>query len=398
MILIGVEMALARVEGNLKIVMVSETFYPLIGGIPDHIFHLSEELKKRGHSVKILTARFKLRKDQSDDGDLVRIGYGVPIRANKSFARLTLGWRPSNKVKRFFLDFVPDIIHLHGSLAPMLPILALRHSKVINVATFHAGHQKSTGYIIFRPLLMPYFRKLHGLIAVSKTAESAMAKYFPGPYRIIPNGIDVEGFNPRARPEPRFADDRKKILFMNRLEPKKGLPHLIRALRHIKREFPDILLIVAGSGPFADYYKGMVDDEISKNIVFVGKIPANPVSLRASYYAACDVFCAPSIGHESFGIVLLEGMACGKPVVASRIAGFVHVLEDGQEGFFFPPKDDLALARAVITILKNKDLIQRMGQAGRRKALKYSWAHVAEMVEDYYYELTERYCIRSAGS
>jgi len=375
----------------MRIVMVSETYYPLIGGIPDHIYHLSKELRKRGHQVKVLTARFGLRKNDHDEQDLIRIGYGIPIRANKSFARLTLGWRPSHKVKSFLLGFQPDVIHLHGSLAPMLPVLALRHSKAINVATFHAGHQKSTGYIIFHYLLLPYFRKLHGLIAVSPTARWAMAKYFPGDYRIIPNGVDVVGFNPDVPPLPQFSDDRKKILFMNRLEPRKGLPHLIRALKHIKTEFPNILLIVVGSGPFANYYRSMVDESLKENVVFVGKVPAHPVSLRASYYCSCDVFCAPSIGHESFGIVLLEGMACGKPVVASRIEGFNHVLDDGVEGLFFPPKDDLKLAQAIIRILKDRDLARRMGEAGRRKALRYSWAHIAEKVEELYLELLERY-------
>ncbi|UCG91796.1 MAG: glycosyltransferase family 4 protein [candidate division WOR-3 bacterium] len=367
----------------MKILMVAETYYPLIGGIPDHIAHLTDELRKRGHSVKILTARFG-RDHKRDDKDIVRIGRGIPIRANKSFARLTLGWRPSNRVKRFFMDYQPDIIHVHGSLAPMLPILALRHSKAKNVATFHAGHRKSTGYMIFRPLLMPYFRKLDGLIAVSKTAELAMSKYFRGDYKIIPNGVDTDGFNPKGELVKQFVSNRKKILYMNRLEPKKGLPHLLKALYHIKKDIPDVLLIVAGSGPFGKYYKNMVDDTISDNVVFVGKIPGRPVSLRASYYRTCDIFCAPSIGHESFGIVLLEAMACAKPVVASHIDGFRHVLEHGKDGLFFPPKDDKELAEAIVTILKDQKLGERMGKAGRNKALTYSWAKVAEEVERLY--------------
>lgn len=367
----------------VKILMVTETYYPLIGGIPDHISHLADELGKRGHTVKILTARFGLD-DEGTDEDILRIGRGIPIRANKSFARLTLGWRLSNKVKRFLEDYQADVIHIHGSLAPMLPILAIRHSKAKTVATFHAGHRKSIGYMLFRPLLMPYFRKFDRLIAVSRTAEFAMSKYFHGDYRIVPNGIDTDGFNPRGPLIEQFANKRKKILYMNRLEPKKGLPHLLRALYHIKREIPDVLLIVAGSGPFAKYYRDMVDDTIMDNVVFVGKIPGRPVSLRASYYRSCDIFCAPSIGHESFGIVLLEAMACTKPVIASRIDGFIHVLEHGKEGLFFPSKDDKALAAAVIKILKDPGLAGQMGKAGRRKALAYSWRKVAVDVEHLY--------------
>jgi phosphatidylinositol alpha-mannosyltransferase len=367
----------------MKILMVTETYYPLIGGIPDHISHLADELRGRGHTVKILTARFG-RNHEGDDEDIARVGRGIPIRANKSFARITLGWRPSNKVQRLLTDYQPDIIHVHGSLAPMLPILAIRHSKAKNVATFHAGHRKSIGYMLFRLWLMPYFRKLDGLVAVSETAELAMSKYFRGDYRIIPNGIDTEGFNPRGELVDQFKNGRKKILYMNRLEPKKGLPHLLRALYHIKEEIPDVQLIVAGSGPFARYYRDMVDESISDNVVFVGKVPGRPVSLRASYYRSCDVFCAPSIGHESFGIVLLEAMACAKPVVASRIDGFTHVLEHRKEGLFFPSKDDEALADAIIAILKDRKLAARMGMAGRQKALSYSWVRVAVQVERLY--------------
>lgn len=371
----------------MKILMVSDTYYPWIGGIPDHIFYLSRALRKRGHRVKVLTSRLgDVRKDE----EIVRVGKGILIRSNKSFARLTIGWRPSDKVKKLCYEYSPDVVHLHGSLAPMLPILAIRHSKSINVQTFHAGLSKSTGYMIFKSLLMPYFRKLNGIIAVSETAKLSMGKYFPADYRIIPNGVDTEEFSPRIEPLPQFSDKRKKILFMNRLEPKKGLPHLLRALRRVKREIPDVLLIVAGSGPFAQYYKNQVNGAISENVVFVGEVPARPGTLRASYYRSCDLFCAPSIGHESFGIVLLEAMACGKPVVASNIEGYRTVLTDREEGLFFLPKDDTGMAKAISEILKNSELANKMGEAGRKKALSYSWPKIAEEVERFYFDLKEK--------
>lgn len=244
--------------------------------------------------------------------------------------------------------------------------------------------------MIFKSLLMPYFRKLNGIIAVSETAKLSMGKYFPADYRIIPNGVDTEEFSPRIEPLPQFSDKRKKILFMNRLEPKKGLPHLLRALRRVKREIPDVLLIVAGSGPFAQYYKNQVNGAISENVVFVGEVPARPGTLRASYYRSCDLFCAPSIGHESFGIVLLEAMACGKPVVASNIEGYRTVLTDREEGLFFLPKDDTGMAKAISEILKNSELANKMGEAGRKKALSYSWPKIAEEVERFYFDLKEK--------
>lgn len=381
----------------MKILVVSETYYPLIGGIPEHIFHLSCELRKRGHTVKILTANFGRHKNR-DDNNIIRIGRGLIIRANKSFSRFTLGWRISDKVQKVCSVYRPDIIHIHGSLAPMLPILALRHSRAVNVATFHAGHQRALGYMIFRPLLMPYLRKLAGLVAVSNTAEFAMSKYFKGTYRIIPNGVDTEGFNPQVVPLPQFKDKRKKILYMNRLEPKKGLPHLLKALTYVKEQIPDVLLLVAGSGPFAQYYKKLVAGSISENVLFLGEVPGQPVYLRASLYQSCDLFCAPSIGYESFGIVLLEAMACEKPVVASAIEGYREVLGHGIEGLLVPAKDDKKLASAILRILNSKKLAETMGKAGRAKALGYSWPKVALEVENFYRELSKERRIIKTGA
>jgi phosphatidylinositol alpha-mannosyltransferase len=266
-------------------------------------------------------------------------------------------------------------------------LLALQYSKAKNVATFHAGHRKSIGYFVFKPWLSSYFRKFDGLIAVSEAAEVSMSKYFRGNYRIIPNGVDTEGFHPNVKPIPRFIDSRKKILYMNRLEPKKGLPHLVKALRLIKKEIPDVLAIVAGSGPFEGYYRAMVDASIADNVIFVGAVPALPISLRASYYRTCDLYCAPSIGHESFGIVLLEAMACQKPLIASHIDGYKEVLEHRKEGLFFKRKDDESLAAAALKILKDPELAEKMGRAGRIKALQHSWPRVARQVEEFYHEI-----------
>ncbi len=367
----------------MKIIQVSDTYYPIIGGIPDHIFFLSRELRKRGHTVKILSTRFG-ENGEDDVEDVARIGRGIPIRANKSIARITLGWRLSDKVQRLLMEFNPDIVHVHGSLAPMLPILALRHSKAINVFTFHAGHENALGYIFFKNWLMPYWRKLHGLVAVSQTAEYSMSRYFKGNYTIIPNGVNIDDFRPGIKPLPEFSDGRQKILFMNRLEPRKGLPYLLRALKYVKKRIPNVLLIVAGSGPYSEYYKSMVDSSMAQNVVFVGQVPGTPSSLRASYYSSCDLLCVPSIGHESFGIVILEGMACAKPVVASRIEGFRHVLKHGEEGLFFPAKDERGLANAILTILTNEDLAKKMGKIGRKKACHYSWKKIAAKVEHLY--------------
>lgn len=376
----------------MKICMVSDVYYPYVGGIPEHIFHLSQELRRLGHTVKILTSRFGGKTLETlpycpDEDQVFRVGQGLIIRSNKSFARLPVGWRPMNKVKKFFSQEDFDIIHIHGSLAPTLPIIALRQSRAINLLTFHSDHSKSKGYLVFKPLLLPYFRKLHGRIAVSNAAKESSNRYFPGDYRIIPNGIDTETFNPQVQPLAQYENYSPKILFLGRLEPRKGFKYLLKALPLVKEKFPNLLLIVVGAGLFGYSYKEYVTEEVQANVHFVGLIENEA---RPAYYATCDVFCAPSIGYESFGIVLLEAMATGKPVVASDISGYRTILEEGREGLFAPPRDPQGIANALIKILSNRELQQKMGEAGRIKALKFSWKSIARQVEDYYQELLEK--------
>ncbi len=373
--------------------MVSDNYYPYIGGIAEHIHNLSVELRRRGHTVKILTTKvggktLACLNKVPDEGEVFRVGRGVLIRSNKSFARVPVAFRPIAKVKSFFEREGFDVIHLHGSLAPTLPLVALRVSKAINVFTFHATHEKSIGYAFGRSLLLPYFRAIHGLVAVSPAALASAAKYFPGNYRIIPNGVDVNFFSPDVAAIPELDNSRPKVLFLGRFEPRKGLKYLLMALPEIVKEVPDVQLVVVGSGLFGYAYKGYLDREVERNVYWAGLVANED---RPKYYRACDVFCSPAIGHESFGIVLLEAMATARPVVASDITGYRTVLTSGVQGFLVPPRQPKSLAQAIIKLLKDKELARKMGAAGRERALEFSWAKVAIQVEEFYNELIARY-------
>jgi phosphatidylinositol alpha-mannosyltransferase len=373
--------------------MVSDTYYPYVGGIPEHILNLSQTLRSRGHSVKILTTNFKSKMLKTlsslpDEEFTYRIGNGVIIRANKSLAIIPVGWRLSDKIEKFFQKEKFDIIHIHGSLAPMLPMLAIRHSETINVMTFHASHPKDRKYPLVYPLIEPYIHRLHGRIAVSKSAHESNMHYFPGDCRVIPNAINTNIFNPTTSRLPQFNDDRPKILFLGRFEPRKGLKHLLQALPIIKEQIPDILLIICGAGLFGYAYQEYVAKEVKDNIYSAGLITGEE---RPHYYTSCDVFCAPSIGHESFGIVLLEAMASGKPVVASDIPGYRTILEDGKQGFLSQPRSPEDIADKLIKILTDPKQAKAMGEAGRKKALEYSWEQITKQIEAYYQELLDCY-------
>jgi phosphatidylinositol alpha-mannosyltransferase len=370
----------------MKVLMVSETYYPYLGGISDHIYYLSRELRSLGHTITVLTSHFD-GCEEFNDPDVLRAGRSYVIRANKSYSLITLSLRAHNRVRELMAENQFDVVHIHGSLAPTLPLLAIQFSRGKNVFTFHAAHSKSRGYKIFRPLLLSYFRKLDGLIAVSAAAEDAMSQYFPGRYKLIPNGVDTDEFSPAATPRAEFMACGPKILYSGRFEPRKGLEYLLAALPKIQRAIPDVVLIIVGGGPFEPYYRSLVPKELEPNVRFAGIIPQ---AERRNYYASCDLFCSPAVSNESFGIVLLEAMASGKPVLASDIPGYNIVIRNGKEGILVPPKNPETLAAAAIKMLKDRTMSAVMGEAGRSRALCFSWPAIARQVSNFYSELLEK--------
>jgi phosphatidylinositol alpha-mannosyltransferase len=224
--------------------------------------------------------------------------------------------------------------------------------------------------------------RLHGRIAVSEPARRYISRYFPGPYDVIPNGVDVERFC-AATPLP-WAGASPTVLFVGRHEePRKGLPELLRALPEVCRRVPGTRLVVAGTGDM-DRHAGLMADlrlDTSGVVTFAGMVPAEEIP---RYFASCDVYCSPATGNESFGIVLLEAMASGKPVVASDIAGYASVVTTGQEGALVPPEDPPALARALARLLLDPELRWRQGEAGRETAARYDWSRIAAQVLDAY--------------
>jgi len=230
--------------------------------------------------------------------------------------------------------------------------------------------------------LKRWARKLDGRIAVSKPALEFASKYFPGDFDIIPNGVDVEHFSPDVLPIADFCDGKVNILFVGRLEKRKGLSYLLKAYKRVKQEISDSRLIIVGPGTRLRHkYEKQVMLEGIKDVAFVGHTSYDELP---RFYKTADIFCAPATSWESFGIVLLEAMAVGKPVIASNIDGYASVVTHGVDGLLVPPKDEEKLAQALISLIRDESLRQQMGTKGRLKAQNYSWEHVARRVLDYY--------------
>lgn len=372
----------------MKIGLVSPYDFPYPGGVTEHVLHLAEQFRRRGHHVAVLAPSSNEGVRAESVPNVYTLGTVVPIPANGSVARVTLSLRLSSQVKEILHRERFDVVHLHEPLMPALPLTVLRHSQAVNIGTFHAFHRSNLGYFYAKPVLRYFFRKLDGRIAVSRCARDFVGTYFPAEYRIIPNGIDYERFATPAPRLPQYDDGRINVLFLGRLEKRKGVKYLIRAWMRVRQRCPNARLIVAGRGrPLESYRRFAQLHGLQDDLVFPGFVPAEDL---VRYYHTCDVFCSPATGQESFGIVLLEAMAAGRPIVATEICGYSEVMTPGREGLMVPPRDEAALATALLRLIEDPDLRRRCGAAGRETAAAYSWDKVADRVLDFYAEVRER--------
>jgi phosphatidyl-myo-inositol alpha-mannosyltransferase len=336
-----------------------------------------------GHQVKIMAPCSNGVAGLSEQ--VIPLGRPIPWPNAGSVARMTFSLTLSPKVKQILRTENFDVVHIHEPLIPTLPLTVLRLAPPIRVGTFHAYHSKPRGYFWSKYLLKRWCIRLDGRIAVSPSAMRFVSRHFPGEYEIIPNGIDVDLFSPAVAPIERWCDGKLNILFVGRFEKRKGVRYLLDAYSEVKRRLPGTRLILVGPGTRLrkGYEKTVLEGNL-EDVVFVGQAALHDLP---RYYRTADVFCAPATGHESFGIVLLEAMATGKPIVASKIDGFADLVTHGAEGLLVPPRDSGALAEALLHVLENRVLQQEMGARGRMKAEQYSWNRVAQRVVEYYSSL-----------
>ena len=272
---------------------------------------------------------------------------------------------------------------------PFLGTTATWCSPWPTVGTFHAYSENiHPGFLGFKPLFTLVADKLDGRIAVSNAAKSYADRYFPNHYTIIPNGIDVPRFE-KPRPKPsEFRDDAINLVFVGRVgEKRKGLRYLLGAYSTLKWRYPNLRLIVVGAGvPDRESYRMMGERGID-DVIFAG--PVTDEELPA-YYQHADVFCAPNTGQESFGLVLVEAMASGAPIVASRILGFEGVADHEHDALLVDVGDEYAIANAIQRLIEEPELRNNLVRNGREKVQRFGWAKVADDVIDFYHEVTAR--------
>jgi phosphatidylinositol alpha-mannosyltransferase len=365
----------------MNIALVSPYDWAVSGGVNNHIGHLAEQFIELGHQPHIIAPGSK--PVDVAPCPVTIIGRPIPLRVSGSVARITLSLRTAGRVKRVLEETDFDIVHVHEPFMPQLPIQFLRYSTTVNVGTWHAARESNFIYLYGRRLIKRWQSKLDGKIAVSQAAVRHIERYFPGYYNVIPNGVDVDHYGRGATRLPEFDDGKRNVLFVGRPEKRKGLKYLIRAFVGVQRAIPESRLIVVGAGEFGRYERTVRSARL-RDVVFRSYVPFAELP---RYHHTADVFCAPNTGFESQGLVLLEAMAAGLPIVASNIDGFAGVLTHGVEGLLVTPENAQALADALVELLTDPARRAAMAARGRDRAQFYSWERVGQQVLSYYERL-----------
>ncbi len=371
----------------MRIGLVSPYSFDVPGGVQFHIRDLAEYLLRAGHHVSVLAP--------ADEGTelpdhVVPAGRAVPIRYNGSTARLLFGPVAAAKVSRWLEEGDFDVLHIHEPLAPSVSLLALWASSAPVVATFHTANVRSRALQATYPLLRPSLEKIHGRIAVSEEARRTVTTHIGGDAVIIPNGVDTAAFA-RAERVERWSGGpgRPTLAFLGRIdEPRKGLPVLAEAMTRILDEVPGARLLVIGPGA-VDSARARLPERVAAATEFLGALSDAD---KASALASVDLYLAPHTGGESFGIVLVEAMAAGAPVLASDLAAFQRVLDGGRSGMagaLFANERPDDLAARTIELLHDPARRRALVELGRDRAAVFDWRVVAREILAVY-ETVER--------
>lgn len=357
----------------MKILMVSDAYYPFPGGVSEHMYHLSKALRERGHRVYILTTKYGNEKEEKF---VYRVGKVHILPLN--FTQITYTWEKGYRKKiKEIVKKGYDIIHTHGPIGHNLPYNALIYSDAKNIATFHTAFIGFNFYRIARIFYRESFKKIDKVICVSKKAYKEIKRYFPyGNYIIIPNGVDTNRFRPDGE---RISGKKIRILFVGRFEQRKG-PFIFLKAAKLLKNIKGIEFWMVGKGPLLEKARKYATEK-GIGVKFFGFVEPEKLPV---IFRSCDIYVSPAIGGETFGIVLIEAMASGCACIGSYIDGYNEVIKDRINGIFFKNKDPKDLSEKIKELIENKSLREKITKNGILFAKKFDWKIIAEKVERVY--------------
>lgn len=368
----------------MRVALVTEYYYPHLGGVTEHVYNLAKLLNEAGHRAIVITANMAQAAVGDDAAEIPgdaapvhRVGTSRVIYSAGSFARITTGFGLRQQVRTILRRERIDIVHVHGGLNPVLGLVAPEAARDLDipvVATFHSWFRRSALCRLFRRSLQKRLDRHAAAIAVSQPVVEAHARYFDADWQIVPNGVDTRFFRPRARLRSPSSNGRAELLFLGRLDPRNGLDTILAAMPSVIARLPGTHLTIAGDGPLRPVYQRMARG-IEQQVTFVGRVNGN----RPQYYSGADLYLCPTT-KASFGVTLLEAMACGTPQVVSDITGFRELVAGGNEALLVPDDDPKSWAGAILSLLGNERRRIEMGAAGVVKADRFAWPRIVHQV------------------
>ncbi|MCQ4044228.1 glycosyltransferase family 4 protein [Streptomyces rubrisoli] len=416
----------------MRIGIVCPYSWDVPGGVQFHIRDLAEHLIGLGHQVSVLAPADD---DTPLPGYVVSAGRAVPVPYNGSVARLNFGFLSAARVRRWLHDGAFDVIHIHEPASPSLGLLSCWAAQGPIVATFHTSNPRSRAMIAAYPILQPALEKISARIAVSEYARRTLVEHLGGDAVVIPNGVDVDFFA-KAEPKPEWQGEGARssfeggggrredsaaarrasveggggrredsaaarrasveggggrregetIGFIGRIdEPRKGLPTLMRALPKILQARPKTRLLVAGRGDEEEAVDAL-PESMRDRVEFLGMVSDED---KARMLRSVDLYVAPNTGGESFGIILVEAMSAGAPVLASDLDAFRQVLDGGAAGELFPVEDADALAASAVRLLGDRERLAELRELGSRHVRRFDWSTVGAEILSVYEMVTD---------
>lgn len=378
---------LSKAGFSMRVALISEFYYPHLGGVTEHVHNLARLLNASGHRAIVITTHMalpsrgaELEETDRDPAFVYRVGTSRIIYSAGSFARVATGLGLRRQVRAILRQEQIDIVHVHGGLTPVLGLVAPEAAGDLDipvVATFHSWFSRSALCRLFRRPLQRRLDRHAAAIAVSQPVVEAHARYFDAEWEIIPNGVDTNFFHPGK--VPRLPESRGlELLFLGRLDPRNGLDTVLAAMPKILDAFPEVHLTIAGDGPLRPVYERMARTA-GGSVTFVGRVNGN----RPIYYGRADLYLCPTT-KASFGITLLEAMACGTPLAVSNITGFRELINGGNEAVLIRKGDPAAWTDAIVELLRDGRRREAMRAAGLAKAALFAWPRIGEQVTGVY--------------